>query len=130
MKITPIKYAKALTQLLSSDSGHQQTVRNFLIYLRRKKQLKLLPKIVKAFENEWAAAKGIVRLKVEYPEKFPESAGEFEKSLGQKLGKIIECTTTPSKTIIGGLRVIAEDTLIDASIEGRLLALNKRLAGE
>ena len=92
--------------------------------------MKLLPNIVKAFENEWAAAKGIVRLKVEYPEKFSESAGEFEKSLGQKLGKIIECTTTPSKTLIGGLRVLADDTLIDASIEGRLHMLGKKLAGE
>lgn len=128
MKITPAKYAQALAQTLEGDSDPREIIKNLLILLQRKKQFRLLPKILAAFEQEWAKRRGVVKMDVTYPEKFEVSLAELEKNLAAKLGKPIDMRAKPSKTLLGGFRVRVEDTLIDASLESRLKALERRLS--
>ncbi|GEM_PF-3627762 len=128
MKITPRKYAQALAQTLEDSDDAVTIIHNFLKLLQRKKQFRLLPKILQAFEQEWAHRRGVVKMDVIYPEKFESSLAELEKNLSEKLGKKIEMRAKPSKTLIGGFRLKVEDSLIDASIEGRLKDLQRRLA--
>ncbi|MBI2638300.1 F0F1 ATP synthase subunit delta, partial [Candidatus Peregrinibacteria bacterium] len=123
----PIKYAQALAQTLEGDVNPQAIIKNLLLLLQRKKQFRLLPKILLAFEQEWAKRRGVVKMDVTYPEKFEASLMELETNLSTKLGKKIDMRAKPSKTILGGFRVRVEDTLIDASLEGRLKALERRL---
>ena len=127
MKITPLKYAQALAQILEGDTDPREIIKNFLTLLQRKKQFRLLPKILLAFEEQWALRRGVVKMDVVYPEKFEISLAELEKNLATKLGKKIDMRTKPSKTLLGGFRIRVEDTLIDASLEGRLKALERRL---
>ncbi|MEK9132244.1 MAG: ATP synthase F1 subunit delta [Patescibacteria group bacterium] len=127
MKITPRKYAEALAQALEESKDPSATINNFLLLLRRRKQFKLLPKIVHSFEATWRKKKGILKMEVAYPTKFENSVNEFKQTLGRKLGKEIELHAKPSLGLIGGLRIRLEDKLIDASIEGRLRALERAL---
>lgn len=127
MKITPRKYAQALAQTLEDKDDTVSIINNFLKMLQRRKQFRLLPKILQAFEQEWANRRGVVRMEVTYPEKFESSLAELEKNLSEKLGKKIEMRAKPSKTLIGGFRLKVEDSLIDASIEGRLKDLERHL---
>lgn len=127
MKITPKKYAQALAGSLEASEDPKQIIQNFLKLLRRRKQSRLLPKVLQAFEQEWASRRGIVKCRVSYPEKFPDSVAELGRRLSEKLGKKLEITESPSPNLIGGFRVQVEDTLIDASIEAWLRALNRHL---
>jgi len=131
MKITPRKYAQALAQTLEEREEHKDTkaiIRNLLALLRRRKQFRLLPKILQAFEEEWSHRRGIVRMRVTFPTRFAESLQELEANLQKRLGKSIDLHAKPSETLIGGFRIHMEDMLIDASIEARLNALSRRLS--
>lgn len=127
MKITPRKYAQALAAALDGGSPPELAVKNLMLLLRKKKQFKLLSKVIQSFEELWARQRGIVKMAVIYPEKFEASLQKLAESLSAKLGKKIEMKATASKTLIGGFRVRTDDNLIDASVEGRLKAMAKRL---
>jgi F-type H+-transporting ATPase subunit delta len=127
MKITPRKYAQALAQTLEEKEDPKAIIRNLLAFLRRRKQFRLLPKILQAFEEEWSRRRGIVRMRVTYPARFAQSLQELKEYFEKALGKTIEITDKPSETILGGFRVQIDDTLIDASLETRLNALKHRL---
>lgn len=127
MKITARKYAQALVEILEEKKDPQVVIKNLLLVLRKRKQFRLLPKIIRAFEEQWLERRGIVKIEVTYPRKFPDSPKELENILSQKLGKTIDMNAIPSDSIIGGFRLLAADTLIDASVSGRLKALSRRL---
>ena len=127
MKITPRKYAQALADMMNSSSDKVSTVKDFLAFLRRKKQFRLLPKVMQAFEKEWNARNGIVKLSIAYPEKFEQSVAELGRKIGASLGKEVTIQSKSSKKLIGGFTVQVDDTLIDASILGRLKSLEQKL---
>lgn len=125
MKITPRKYAQALALML--DSAEKTIIGNFLEVLRRRNRLKWLPKIMKAFEEEWLKRRGFSRIEIQYPPKFESSVQGLEHSLRQKFGDKLKIQTSAENDIIGGLRVKVDDTLIDASVETGLKRLAARL---
>lgn len=127
MKITPRKYAQALAQTLEEKDDPKAIIRNLLALLRRRKQFRLLPKIIEAFEREWNRRRGIVKLKVTYPAQFENSINELEKKLRSILRSKLWIVPHPSSTLIGGLRIETEDTLIDGSLESRLKELSQKL---
>lgn len=127
MRITPKKYAQALAQTLEEKEDAKAIIRNLLTLLRRRKQFRLLPKILQAFEEEWSRRRGIVKMNVTYPTKFADSLAELEERLKKQLGKSIDMHAQPSDSLIGGFRIRMEDILIDASLEARLNALSRRL---
>lgn len=114
-------------QALEIATDQRSIVHNFLSLLRRRKQFRLLPKILQAFEREWNTRHGIFSMTVSYPPKFENSIELFSENIGKKLGKKIEMKKIPSEKIIGGARVHMEDTVIDASIEGQLKKLELHL---
>ena len=128
MKITPQKYAQALAETLYDAKEPSAVIQRFLALLRRRKQFKLLPKILHAFEKEWNTRHGVIKMAVVYPAKFKDSVAHLGKSIEEKLGKKVEITAAPSDSLIGGFRVHIEDTLLDASIEGQLKALAQALS--
>lgn len=127
MKIPPKKYAKAFALALEKTKDPKTLVRNLLELLRRRKQMRLLPKILDAFEEEWNREHGVMKLRVAYPEKYKDSVRELENALSKKLGKKLQVETKSSGTLIGGFRLRLEDMLIDASIETRLKTLASRM---
>lgn len=125
MKITPRKYAQALALML--EASERAVIENFLMLLKSRQQLKLLPKILGAFEEEWLKRRGVVRIEARYPEKYPESIKELERRLKEKFGDKMVLKTVASKELIGGYQLRIGDMLVDATIKGRLKALGKRL---
>ncbi|MBP9718275.1 F0F1 ATP synthase subunit delta [Candidatus Gracilibacteria bacterium] len=129
MKITPRKYAQALA-LMVAENGLEKDknlIQNFLKMLQRRKQMKLLPKIMKMFEAEWYKSQGVVQMQVQYPEKFPDSVKEFEKQMNAQFDNKVSIAATPSSAISGGLKVKIDDTLIDGTIEAKLQKLTHNL---
>ncbi|MFA6521122.1 MAG: F0F1 ATP synthase subunit delta [Candidatus Gracilibacteria bacterium] len=128
MKISPRKYAQALAAVLGSSQNAPAAAKNFLELLRRRKQLKLLPKIVQLLDDELSAERGIVKLEISFPPKFKDSLNDFKKNLSASLGKQLEIQEKPQENLIGGFRIKMGDTLIDASMKGRLQAFARHLA--
>ena len=120
MRVTPRKYAQVLATCLTDSSDQAEIIRRFLALLRRHKQFKLLPKILIAFEKEWALRSGTAKISVEYPGKFKESLTHLHDILEKKLDKKITLMSKPNDALIGGFRLRMDDTLMDASIAGAL----------
>lgn len=106
-----------------SDSG-----KNFVKLLIDAGRLSLAPYIYKLFEKNRANAEGLVE--VEVVSAFPVDSDEKEKLagiMGKRLGKKIEINTRVDESLIGGVVIRAGDSVIDASIKGRLKQLSNRL---
>lgn len=126
MKISSRKYARALALML--DAADRVIIGNFLAVLRKRRQMKLLPKILAAFEEEWLAQRGYARVEVQYPKKFEASLADLEKKLKEKLGDKLSLRAIPREDLIGGYRVRIGDTLIDASVENSLQLLAHKIS--
>ena len=125
MKITPKKYAQELAIML--DTAERTIISNFLQVLRQRRQLKLLPKILRAFRDEWLRRRGYKKREITYPKEFKESLPELEKKLREALGDKLSISTVSSENLIGGFRLRVEDTMFDASVESALKALKQKL---
>lgn len=131
MKVSPKKYAHALAEALTpikdQEQQVQQYIKNFLALLQKNRQLKQLPKIFEAFEREWAARNGTLKIKVWYPSAFKDSLVQLENNLSTSLAKKINLQAIPADSLIGGFRLMHDDTLIDASVSGQLEALKEHM---
>lgn len=130
MKISSKKYAQALIAAFENADDPRPAIKNLLNLLRRKKQLKLLPKILQAFEELWNQTHGIVKMEVSCPQKFESSLQVLEKSMeGAPLsgGKKMIFKQKIDDSLIGGFCIRSGDTLIDASLKSRLKMLEQRL---
>lgn len=125
MKITPRKYAQALALML--DTAEKTIIGNFIEVLRQRKQTKMLPKILRAFEEEWLKQRGIKKVDILYPKSFESSLPELEERLADIVGEKLKIRALPSSNLIGGFKIKIDDTLFNASVEGNLAALAKRL---
>lgn len=129
MKLTSRKYAQALVEVLGAETESALVIKNFLVLLRKRKQMRLLPKILQIFEELWNEKQGIVKLEVTHPSKFASSAVELAQILEQALGKKVEMHLKSADDLLGGFKVKFGDTMIDASLKGKLNALSKKLTG-
>lgn len=102
---------------------------NFIRTLASNKRLKLLPEIATQFaelkaRQEKTVAVGIVSA-------FPINAVAAEK-LSQALSRRLQCNvqldTEVDATLLGGVVIKAGDTVIDASVRGRMLKLADALS--
>ena len=125
MKITARKYAQALAALL--DTGDTTIIANFLHLLRKRNQMKMLPKILKSFEEEWLSQRGYTKIGISYPGKFEAQIKELEQHLHTKFGDKLSLKLCPSKTMLGGFKLKIDDTLLDATVEAQLRSLRKKL---
>ena len=107
-----------LLSLIKSDSV---SVRNLLNLLAYNKRLSLLSEIFVLFDKlvaeEHNTAKAIIQ------SAFPmddEERQQFEKLLSNKFGKTISASVEVSAALIGGVKILINDTVIDASVKGSL----------
>jgi len=84
-------------------------------------RLSILPAISSAFEELKAQDEGTLEAQIIAAAK--PSAAEVKdlvKKLEAKFGKKIEATVSVDPEIIGGIKIIVGDTVIDASVKGQL----------
>ncbi|MBI4994617.1 ATP synthase F1 subunit delta [Candidatus Peregrinibacteria bacterium] len=130
MKISSKKYAQALIAALENAGDPKPMIKNLLNLLRKKHQLKLLPKILQAFEEQWNQAHDIVKMEVSCPKKFESSLQVLEKSLEgapPSGGKKLIFKPKIDDSLMGGFKIRSGDTLIDASLKTRLKKLEHRI---
>lgn len=126
MRITPRKYALALIEAIAEDKP-EDAVRNFLKLLWRKRQFRLIPKILRIFEEEWNERHGILKFNVWCPEKFIKALDELKTHAEEISGRKIEMSPFVDNSLIGGCKVHCNNVLIDASVKGQLKRLKERL---
>ncbi len=94
---------------------------NFIKVLVEYGRMSILPAIATAFEELKAQDEGVLEAQIIAAAK--PSAAEVKDLVARletKFGKKIEATVSVDSEIIGGIKIIVGDTVIDASVKGQL----------
>lgn len=123
---------KQLLDLVSSVCGDNlsKSATNFIRVLIRSNRLRLAGQIAELFEQRRAEAEGRVDIHVVSAyELDADQSRRITEAMGKRTGKKVNISTLVDKSLIGGLIVRAGDSVIDASIRGRLNRLRNELIG-
>lgn len=92
-------------------------------------RMSVLPAISSAFEELKAQDEGVLDAQIIAAAKLSAAqTKDLVKRLEAKFGKKVEATVTVDAEIIGGIKIIVGDTVIDASVKGQLQNLAYTLA--
>lgn len=87
-------------------------------------RLALLPEVAAAFEELKAEDEGVLEAEITAAAKPADSAvKDLVKRLESKFGKKIEASVKIDPELIGGVKIVIGDTVIDASVRGQLQEL-------
>lgn len=87
-------------------------------------RLALLPEVAAAFEELKAEDEGVLEAEITAAAKPADSAvKDLVKRLEAKFGKKIEASVKIDPELIGGVKIVIGDTVIDASVRGQLQEL-------
>ncbi len=103
------------------DSKLNDSGQNLIKVLIEYGRLSILPAITSAFETLKAQDEGMLEAQIVAAVK--PSAAEVKDLVARlevKFGKRIEATVSVDAEIIGGIKIIVGDTVIDASVKGQL----------
>jgi F-type H+-transporting ATPase subunit delta len=103
------------------DGGAPAEVKNFLTLLAANGRLALLPQISAIFEDMKHRREGV--LEAEIASAFPLEAaqlGTLVRDLEAKYKRKIQPHVTVDKELIGGVKIVIGDEVIDASVRGKL----------
>ncbi len=106
-----------------------QQGKNFVHILVDAGRFALVPQISRLFDEQKAQAEGVAA--VEVISAYPLEAEQQEKIkqvMAKRLGRKIEITTHVDQSLIGGAVIRAGDSVIDASLRGRLKQLGHNFA--
>ena len=103
--------------------------RNLVKILVQAGRLQYAPSIKNQYEQMRAAAEGRVEVEVvaAYALDDQQQAGIAE-TISERLGKQVNISTSVDESLIGGAVIRAGDSIIDASLRGRLTELRNELA--
>ena len=122
----PKHTAQEVEALLLDVLGERgsEEVKNFLAALIENGRLLLLPEIANQFELLKAEAEGVLEAVAESA--FPlddAQKSELTQTLSRKYGKTVRLDVRVDPDLIGGVRVLIGDDVIDASVRGKLQAM-------
>lgn len=102
---------------------------NFVKVLIEAERIGLASEVFSLFEQKRAAAEGISDVDVisAYPLDDAQ-VNAISESISKRLGKKVDINTEEDKGLIGGVIIRAGDSVIDASLRGRLKELNNIFA--
>jgi F-type H+-transporting ATPase subunit delta len=123
---------RQLLDLVSDILGDQlsNTGTNFVKLLISTNRLRYVSNILQLFEKARAEAEG--RLDIDVVSAFelePAQASRISDAMGRRFGKKISISSVVDKSLIGGMIIRAGDSVIDASLRGRLSELHNSLIG-
>lgn len=117
--LTAKQKSEQLRSLCDGEIDSKQA--NFIDVLSENARLGLIPEIYALFDAYRAAHEKTVDVHVDTA--FELSAAQIEilkSSLKQTLARDVSLTSAVDKNLLGGVFIRAEDTVIDASVRGRL----------
>lgn len=118
--------AAELEQMFLSicDKRLDESGANLIKLLGEYGRLALLPEVAKAFEVLKAEDEGVLEAEITAAAKPADSAVKtLVKRLETRFGKKIEASVKVDPEIIGGIKIVIGDTVIDASVRGQLQEL-------
>lgn len=126
------KFSLAQIQALLADIlGPRATpqVGNFIAVVLESRRFALLPHVSELFEAMKAAEEGAVKAEIETAFPLDDSQLESLRTLMQtRLGRKVETTVRVEPELIGGVRMLIGDDVIDASVRGKLAAMSVSLS--
>lgn len=123
--------SEQLYQFIADVGGDKfsQAGKNFIRVLIDAERIQLASQVFELFEQKRAAAEGISDVDVvsAYPLDDAQ-VSSISESISKRLGKKVDINTEEDKELIGGVIIRAGDSVIDASVRGRLKELNSIFA--
>jgi len=106
-----------------------ETGNNLVKVLAGAGRLTIIPEINKLYEQLRAEAEGVIEVGVTSAyELAPEQQATISEAMAKRLGRKVEITHEIDDSLIGGVVIRAGDTVIDASVRGRLKALATQMS--
>ena len=110
-------------------SSFNEKGKNFVRILVESRRLSVAGEIHRLYEKYKASAEGIAGVEVITAYPLEDSQHEqIKQIMTRRLGKKIEITTHVDQSLIGGAIIRAGDSVIDASLKGRLQQLSRIIA--
>jgi len=127
-KITSTQYATALFDAISETAphDHDKVLDNFVKILAQNGDLGKFDEIDEEFRKLKLGSQGIKEASVTVA-KDVEMNSNLIHSLNEIIGTKVEIKKQVDESIIGGVVVRVDDTLIDASVKTQLRSLNNEL---
>jgi F-type H+-transporting ATPase subunit delta len=115
-------------QALELVAGAHQIVRNFVLLLLDKRREAVLRGLGRAFQRRVLQDLGVAEGVVESARPLPGSEVEaLARGVGRLFEKQVRLENRVRPELLGGVRVVVEGKMIDATLRGRLDELEKRL---
>ncbi|MFT5426441.1 MAG: F-type H+-transporting ATPase subunit delta [Gammaproteobacteria bacterium] len=122
----PKMNAEALTDFILGVCGDalSETGSNLVKVLADARRLSFIPELNKLYEQQRAEAEGVIEVGVSSAyELTSEQQATISTAMAKRLGRKVAITSDIDESLIGGMVIRAGDSVIDASIKGRLKAL-------
>lgn len=130
MKNAAVVYAKALSEVLSTDLSHEEIekrIDTFVVILREKGLLHLGDTVIERFSEFFNAREGIVQAEVTVAHGETLDAKAVRAALEKRLNKVVELSVKEDASVLGGVRLHLGDHLYDNTIRNRLSQLRAQL---
>ena len=118
--------AEALSSFVLDVCGDalSETGRNLVKVLADARRLSFIPDLNKLYEQLRAEAEGVIEVGVSSAyELTSEQQATISTAMAKRLGRKVAITSDIDESLIGGMVIRAGDSVIDASVKGRLKAL-------
>jgi len=130
MKYTVKQYAKTLYELTDGKKGKEleEIIKKFLLYLFRKNDFKKIESIINEFIKYNDEQSGVIRSEVISAVKLSSKDKKEVASLLESMtGKKVMLAEEEDKSLIGGVKILAGDKMIDGSLKNIINAFKKQL---
>lgn len=128
MKITAQQYASALYDAVHQvkNAEHDLVLDNFVKILAQNGDLSKYPEIEKEFRLLENKAKGLSQAEITVAREIQINS-QIVDEINTLTKKKVQVQTKVDESLIGGMVIRVDDTLIDASVKGQLNQLNQLL---
>ncbi len=126
IKISPQQYAKSLYQLLTevAEDKQEQAIKQFVLLLKKNNHLHLGQQIIQAFGQVYCQAENIARVQVATAVELPaDKLQQLQKQLESAINQKTEVQATTDASLVGGVKLQIDDTLIDGSLKRKINSL-------
>lgn len=123
-----VDHAAAEGVLQTISDGCSPLVGRFVRLLFARRRMAILPEVTLAYRDQLDRDQGVVRGRLESARPVPpEVQRQVAEALGHRTGKRVILNAAEEPGLIGGLRVILEDRVLDVTVAGRLRGLRRQL---
>ncbi len=125
-KMLPKQYAKILYESTKGLKGSdlESVIKNFISFLREQQMISKVGYIMKEFQSYAKKQEGIEQIGVTSARSL--SPSEI-KEIGKHFGDNVEVEATVDPTLIAGITIRTENTILDGSLKGQLEKLKQQL---